>query len=113
MVLGLLLYLFIYFSLAIFVNYCFVNRNKFLESYRNFWFKYSYYYLIVDEPSKGGKDWRAGRCAEYNIVPTTIEVVKAVEKILNLMENKFDGFQSFNSWCSWLLLTNFFLKSFK
>jgi len=27
--------------------------------------------LTVDGPSKGGKDWRAGRCAGYNIIPAS------------------------------------------
>eukprot|EP01068_Selenidium_serpulae_P016242 Selendium_serpulae@DN6278_c0_g1_i6.p1 len=34
--------------------------------------------LSVDGPSKGGKDWRAGRCAGANIIPASTGAAKAV-----------------------------------
>lgn len=37
--------------------------------------------LTVDGPSKGGKDWRAGRCAGYNVIPASTGAAKAVGKV--------------------------------
>jgi Glyceraldehyde 3-phosphate dehydrogenase, C-terminal domain len=37
--------------------------------------------LTVDGPSKGGKDWRAGRCASANIIPASTGAAKAVGKV--------------------------------
>merc|ERR1711862_1081325 len=34
--------------------------------------------LPVDGPSRGGKDWRGGRCASQNIIPSSTGAAKAV-----------------------------------
>merc|ERR1712087_1019624 len=34
--------------------------------------------LTVDGPSRGGKDWRGGRCASQNIIPSSTGAAKAV-----------------------------------
>jgi glyceraldehyde 3-phosphate dehydrogenase len=44
---------------------------------------------IVDGPNK--KDWKEGRAAAHNIVPTTTGAAIAVSKVLTQFENKFDG----------------------
>lgn len=44
---------------------------------------------LVDGPNK--KDWKKGRAAAQNIVPTTTGAAIAVTKALPEMENKFDG----------------------
>merc|ERR1712038_139349 len=36
--------------------------------------------LTVDGPSRGGKDWRGGRCASQNIIPSATGAAKAVGK---------------------------------
>merc|ERR1719473_502899 len=36
--------------------------------------------LTVDGPSRGGKDWRGGRCASENIIPSSTGAAKAVGK---------------------------------
>merc|ERR1712032_1344074 len=33
--------------------------------------------LTVDGPSRGGKDWRGGRCASQNIIPSSTGAAKA------------------------------------
>merc|ERR1712178_311864 len=38
--------------------------------------------LTVDGPSKGGKDWRAGRAAGSNIIPSSTGAAKAVGKVI-------------------------------
>jgi len=38
--------------------------------------------LSVDGPSRGGKDWRAGRCAGSNIIPASTGAAKAVGKVI-------------------------------
>merc|ERR1712037_672867 len=38
--------------------------------------------LTVDGPSRGGKDWRGGRCASQNIIPSSTGAAKAVGKVL-------------------------------
>jgi len=38
--------------------------------------------LSVDGPSRGGKDWRAGRCAGANIIPASTGAAKAVGKVI-------------------------------
>merc|ERR1719395_497093 len=38
--------------------------------------------LTVDGPSRGGKDWRGGRCASQNIIPSSTGAAKAVGKCL-------------------------------
>jgi glyceraldehyde 3-phosphate dehydrogenase len=47
--------------------------------------------LAVDGPSKGGKDWRAGRCASANIVPAATGAAKAVGKVIPELEGKLTG----------------------
>jgi glyceraldehyde 3-phosphate dehydrogenase len=34
--------------------------------------------LVVDGPSRGGKDWRGGRCAVANLIPSSTGAAKAV-----------------------------------
>lgn len=38
--------------------------------------------LSVDGPSRGGKDWRAGRAASVNVIPSTTGAAKAVGKVI-------------------------------
>merc|ERR1712003_118031 len=38
--------------------------------------------LTVDGPSRGGKDWRGGRCASENIIPSSTGAAKAIGKVL-------------------------------
>merc|ERR1719353_2291469 len=38
--------------------------------------------LTVDGPSKGGKDWRAGRAAGPNVIPSSTGAAKAVGKVI-------------------------------
>jgi len=47
--------------------------------------------LSVDGPSKGGKDWRAGRAASQNIIPSTTGAAKAVGKVIPAMNGKLTG----------------------
>lgn len=47
--------------------------------------------LIVDGPSRGGKDWRAGRCAGLNIIPATTGAASAVGKVLPDLNGKLTG----------------------
>jgi glyceraldehyde 3-phosphate dehydrogenase len=47
--------------------------------------------LTVDGPSRGGKDWRAGRCASANIVPASTGAAKAVGKVLPDLNGKLTG----------------------
>lgn len=47
--------------------------------------------LTVDGPSKGGKDWRAGRCAGANIIPATTGAAKAVGKVIPELKGKLTG----------------------
>ncbi len=47
--------------------------------------------LSVDGPSKGGKDWRAGRAASMNIIPSTTGAAKAVGKVIPDMNGKLTG----------------------
>jgi len=47
--------------------------------------------LTVDGPSKGGKDWRAGRCAGANIIPSTTGAAKAVGKVIPELNGKLTG----------------------
>lgn len=47
--------------------------------------------LTVDGPSKGGKDWRAGRGASQNVIPSTTGAAKAVGKVLPKLNGKLTG----------------------
>jgi glyceraldehyde 3-phosphate dehydrogenase len=47
--------------------------------------------LTVDGPSKGGKDWRAGRGAAINVIPSTTGAAKAVGKVLPELDGKLTG----------------------
>jgi glyceraldehyde 3-phosphate dehydrogenase len=47
--------------------------------------------LTVDGPSKGGKDWRAGRAAGANIIPSTTGAAKAVGKVIKELNGKLTG----------------------
>lgn len=44
---------------------------------------------LVDSPSE--KDWRKGRAAAANIIPSTTGAAKAVTKVVTDLEGKFDG----------------------
>jgi phosphoglucomutase len=47
--------------------------------------------LTVDGPSRGGKDWRGGRCASQNIIPSSTGAAKAVGKCLPSVNGKLTG----------------------
>jgi len=47
--------------------------------------------LTVDGPSKGGKDWRAGRAAGANIIPASTGAAKAVGKVIKDLNGKLTG----------------------
>jgi len=47
--------------------------------------------LVVDGPSKGGKDWRAGRAASVNIIPSSTGAAKAVGLVLPALKGKLTG----------------------
>merc|ERR1711959_194575 len=47
--------------------------------------------LTVDGPSRGGKDWRGGRCASANIIPSGTGAAKAVGKCLPALNGKLTG----------------------
>lgn len=47
--------------------------------------------LVVDGPAKGGKDWRAGRAASTNIIPSTTGAAKAVGKVIPALNGKLTG----------------------
>ena len=47
--------------------------------------------LTVDGPSKGGKDWRAGRAAGANIIPSSTGAAKAVGKVIPALNGKLTG----------------------
>jgi glyceraldehyde 3-phosphate dehydrogenase len=47
--------------------------------------------LTVDGPSIGGKDWRAGRAAGANIIPSTTGAAKAVGKVIPELKGKLTG----------------------
>ena len=47
--------------------------------------------LVVDGPSKGGKDWRAGRAAGVNIIPSSTGAAKAVGKVIKELKGKLTG----------------------
>merc|ERR1712232_335103 len=47
--------------------------------------------LTVDGPSRGGKDWRGGRCASANIIPSSTGAAKAVGKVMPVLNGKLTG----------------------
>jgi len=47
--------------------------------------------LTVDGPSRGGKDWRGGRCASQNIIPSSTGAAKAVGKCYKPVAGKLTG----------------------
>lgn len=47
--------------------------------------------LTTDGPAKGGKDWRAGRTADNNIIPSSTGAAKAVGKIMPELAGKLTG----------------------
>merc|ERR1712023_281454 len=47
--------------------------------------------LTVDGPSRGGKDWRGGRCASANIIPSSTGAAKAVGKVIPSVNGKLTG----------------------
>jgi len=47
--------------------------------------------LTVDGPAKGGKDWRAGRAAGVNIIPSSTGAAKAVGVVIPELKGKLTG----------------------
>ena len=47
--------------------------------------------MVVDGPSKGGKDWRAGRCSVNNLIPSSTGATKAVGKVIPALNGKLTG----------------------
>mmetsp|Transcript_33725 Transcript_33725/g.52080 ORF Transcript_33725/g.52080 Transcript_33725/m.52080 type:complete len:112 (-) Transcript_33725:274-609(-) len=47
--------------------------------------------MTVDGPSKGGKDWRAGRAAGCNIIPSSTGAAKTVGKVIPELNGKLTG----------------------
>jgi len=47
--------------------------------------------LVVDGPSRGGKDWRGGRSALSNMIPSSTGAAKAVGKVIPEMNGKLTG----------------------
>lgn len=47
--------------------------------------------LTVDGPSKGGKDWRAGRASMNNLIPSSTGAAKAVGLVIPELKGKLTG----------------------
>lgn len=47
--------------------------------------------LVVDGPAKGGKDWRGGRSAMSNMIPSSTGAAKAVGKVIPSLQGKLTG----------------------
>merc|ERR1712193_88341 len=47
--------------------------------------------LTVDGPSRGGKDWRGGRAASENIIPSGTGAAKAVGKVIPSLNGVLTG----------------------
>ena len=47
--------------------------------------------MVVDGPAKGGKDWRAGRAAAANIIPSSTGAAKAVGLVIPEIKGKLTG----------------------
>mmetsp|Transcript_48935 Transcript_48935/g.59013 ORF Transcript_48935/g.59013 Transcript_48935/m.59013 type:complete len:345 (-) Transcript_48935:111-1145(-) len=47
--------------------------------------------LVVDGPSRGGKDWRGGRSAITNMIPSSTGAAKAVGKVIPELNGKLTG----------------------
>jgi len=47
--------------------------------------------LVVDGPSKGGKDWRAGRASSGNLIPSSTGAAKAVGEVMPELKGKLTG----------------------
>ena len=47
--------------------------------------------LPVDGPAKGGKDWRAGRAAAINLIPSTTGAARAVGEVIPKLKGKLTG----------------------
>lgn len=46
---------------------------------------------LIDAPVRGGNDFRKGRAAAHNIIPSTTGAAIATTKVLSQLEGKFDG----------------------
>lgn len=47
--------------------------------------------LVVDGPSRGGKDWRGGRSALTNLIPASTGAAKAVGEVIPALKGKLTG----------------------
>lgn len=47
--------------------------------------------MVVDGPSRGGKDWRGGRAAIANLIPSSTGAAKAVGVVIPELNGKLTG----------------------